>query len=158
MFAESGNYDLRVLCERTVNLTHFGTGRSAAMFKMSDWEDEYDENGDAILKPPPQACRTGPGPPPHSQYHRETEFHGRSNFAGPRVDGAAPGREVVRHAGGDDWGPPARQAGRRMFRDASESDRRPPVVTLTVDSAKVGRVIGKFSKLSSLCTFFFFQK
>ncbi|XP_075906915.1 putative ATP-dependent RNA helicase DDX43 isoform X1 [Nelusetta ayraudi] len=30
-----------------------------------------------------------------------------------------------------------------MFRDAAESDRRPPVVTLTVDSAKVGRVIGR---------------
>lgn len=113
---------------------------------MSDWEDEYDENGDAIYKPPPQSCRSGHGLPPHGQCHNETAFHGRSHccIAGPRVDGAAPhSREVARHTGGDDGVPRAREARRRMFRDASESDRRPPVVTLTVDSTKVGRVIGK---------------
>lgn len=121
------------------------------MLKMSDWEDEYDENGAAIHKPPPQSCRTG-----HGQYHNETAFHGRSTFAGPRVDGAARSREVVRHTGGDDGGPPAREAGRRMFRDAAESDRRPPVVTLTVDSAKVGRVIGKFLKHKLGCLLLLF--
>lgn len=116
------------------------------MLKMSDWEDEYDENGDAIPQPPPQSCRPGHSLPRHGHYQNETAIHSWNSFAGPRVDGAARSRESGRHTGGDNWGPPAREAGRRGFYDASVSDRRPPVVTLTVDSAKVGRVIGKFHK------------
>lgn len=118
------------------------------MLKMSDWEDEYDENGDAIYQPPPQSCRPGRNLPQHGQYQSETPDHGRSSFARPRVDGVARSCESVRHTGGDNSGPPAGEAGRRVFRDASESVRRPPVVTLTVDSSKVGRVIGKYQKRS----------
>lgn len=127
----------------------FERARSSAMLKMSDWEDEYDENGDAIYHPPPQSCRPVYTVPRYGQYRSETADHGQNSFAEPRVGEDARSRGSVRHTGGGNWGPPAREAGRRVFRDASESDRRPPFVTLSVDSAKVGRVIGKFHKLKA---------
>lgn len=122
----------------------FELARASAILKMSDWEDEYDEDGHAIHQPAPQACL--PGPKLHGHHQSEAAYRGQNSFAGPRVDGAALSRQSVRYPGGDTWGPPARGPGRRVYREASESDRRPPVVTLSVDSAKVGRVIGKFHK------------
>lgn len=112
---------------------------------MSDWEDEYDEDGVAIETPPPKLCQTRHDLPLHDQYQSKTAFHSTYNFGGPRVDRASRSHRGFQHSGRDDGGSRAWEGGSLMFRDRSDSGRR-PTVTLTVDSAKVGRVIGKFPK------------
>lgn len=120
------------------------------MLKMSDWEDEYDENGVAIHNLPVKSSLTGCKPPVDRQYQRENVYCGisnRSRFGSPGVQ--MPGRSyegTQRRSGGagDDSRPRSWTAGRRISSDA-KSDSSPPV-TLSVESVKIGRVIGTFVK------------
>lgn len=124
--------------------------RCGAESKMSDWEDEYSEDGVAIQKP---ATNSAPAtwklPPDNRQ--RENAFGGVGN--GPRFGGSREVRGERSGVGGDfnyprdggrqfsrstGWG----GSGRRTF-DDERSDYAPPV-TITVENASVGRVIGRF--------------
>lgn len=120
------------------------------MLKMSDWEDEYDENGVAIYNLPVKSALTGCKLPVDRQYQRENVYCGvsdRCGFGSPGVE--KPGRSCEgtqrkSRGGGDDGRPRPWTAGRRIFGDA-KSDSSPPV-TLSVESVKIGRVIGTFAK------------
>lgn len=119
------------------------------MLKMSDWEDEYDENGVAIYNLPVKSPLTGCNLPVDRRYQRENVYCGASNrpgFGRPGVE--MPGRSYEgtqrRSAGGGDDGRPRTwTAGRRMFSDAKSDSSS---VTLSVESVKIGRVIGTFVK------------
>lgn len=120
------------------------------MLKMSDWEDEYDENGVAIHNLPVKSPLTGCKLPVDWQYQRENVYCGvsnRSGFGSPRVE--MPGRSYEgtqrrSGGGGDDGRPRTWTAGRRIFSDAKSDSSTP--VTLSVESVKIGRVIGTFVK------------
>lgn len=117
------------------------------MLKMSDWEDEYDENGIAIHNLPVKSSLTGCKLPVDRQYQRENVYCGVSNrfgFGSPGFE--MPGRSYEgtqrrSGGGGDDGRPRTWTAGRRIFSDA-KSDSSP--VTLSVERVKIGRVIGTF--------------
>ncbi|XP_073337366.1 probable ATP-dependent RNA helicase DDX43 [Pagrus major] len=111
---------------------------------MSDWEDEYDEGGVAIQRP-----ATKPAPTewnlPCGDLPRENVSFGVRNgtrFGAPREGRAGrSGGDVSEDTswrGGRSF---TRSTGHRSFGD-EKSDSSPPV-TLSVENASVGRVIGR---------------
>uniref|UniRef100_A0A8D3BB93 RNA helicase n=1 Tax=Scophthalmus maximus TaxID=52904 RepID=A0A8D3BB93_SCOMX len=96
---------------------------------MSDWEDEYDAGGVAIYKPATKAAPTQWKPPCDVD---------RACFgvrAGARLGGSRDGRDDPGSGGYRSRGP------RRTFA-GEKSDSCPPV-TLSVENASIGRIIGR---------------
>lgn len=120
------------------------------MLKMSDWEDEYDENGVAIHNLPVKSSLTGYKLPVDRQYQRENVYCGVNNRSGFGSSGVEmpersyEGTQCRRGGGGGDGRPRTWTPGRRIFSDAKSDSSAP--VTLSVESAKIGRVIGTFVK------------
>lgn len=105
---------------------------------MSDWEEEYDEGGVAIQKPATKSAPTEWKPPSYDSRRENVCFgvRGGGRSGAPREwradrGGGGEGSEYTSRANGGEGRP-----GRRTF-----GDERP--VTFTVESASVGRVIGK---------------
>lgn len=115
---------------------------------MSDWEDEYNEDGVAIQKPPPEWKR-----PCDDRPRENVSFGVRSGarFGAPRewrADRSGEGSESGGPRGGGGGGGGGRPflwstGPRRTFGD-EKLDSSPPV-TVTVENASVGRVIGGFN-------------
>ncbi|XP_071336120.1 probable ATP-dependent RNA helicase DDX43 [Trachinotus anak] len=110
---------------------------------MSDWEDEYDEDGAAIHKP---ATKSAPveWKVPHDDRQPGNICYGvrsGTRFGEGRAERS--GRFKSRSGGGQGraLSPGADRGGRRPF-DDRKSDFSPPV-TITVGNASVGRVIGR---------------
>lgn len=110
---------------------------------MSDWEDEYDQDGVAIYKP---ATKPAPADWKFScnDRQRENVVFGVKNgtkFGAPRemrANRSGPGPEVNKW-GGDRGGP-----GRQTTFNKEESSRP---LTITVETTSIGRVIGTLSEL-----------
>lgn len=112
---------------------------------MSNWEDEYDENGVAIpshgLKPAPAKWKL-----PCSSRQRDIVGLGVRDGEwfrtprGGRADNSRDGFEFRRHNDGGTGRPPPRssEGGGRWSAESA------PRVILTVENASVGRIIGKF--------------
>ncbi|XP_049456445.1 probable ATP-dependent RNA helicase DDX43 isoform X1 [Epinephelus fuscoguttatus] len=105
---------------------------------MSDWEEEYDEGGVAIQKPATKSAPTEWKPPSYDSRRENVCFgvRGGGRSGAPREwradrGGGGEGSEYTSRANGGEGRP-----GRRTF-----GDERP--VTFTVESASVGRVIGR---------------
>ncbi|KAK2824554.1 hypothetical protein Q5P01_021729 [Channa striata] len=114
---------------------------------MSDWEDEYDGDGEATQKP---ATSSAPAPWKSPREDRQNVFFGANNrtrFGGWAEVGADRSREgsefKSRRGGGcgfsrrSDRGIPRRRA------SDDESSRSSPPVTFTVENASVGKIIGR---------------
>lgn len=114
---------------------------------MSDWEDEYDADGVAIHSP---ATSSAP-----AQWKLQCDDR-QNVFFGVNGNGFGASREV-KSDGGDEgavyqsWRGGGRQftrstdrgaPGRRTFNDEKLDSSLP--VTITVENASVGRVIGRF--------------
>uniref|UniRef100_A0A3Q0S5P9 RNA helicase n=1 Tax=Amphilophus citrinellus TaxID=61819 RepID=A0A3Q0S5P9_AMPCI len=93
---------------------------------MSDWEDEYDQDGVAINKPAPK-LQTGWKLPDND---RQKKNVGKANCSGA-------GPQVRSWRSGGDFGGPGRQ---RTYVN-EKLDSAPPLI-ITVESASVGRIIG----------------
>lgn len=115
---------------------------------MSDWEDEYNEDGVAIQKPAPKSAPTEWKLPCEDRPRENGNFGVRSGarFGAPRewrADRSGEGSESRGPRGGGEGRPFPRSTGpRRTFGD-EKLDSSPPV-TVTVESASIGRVIGGF--------------
>uniref|UniRef100_A0A3Q0RYL7 RNA helicase n=1 Tax=Amphilophus citrinellus TaxID=61819 RepID=A0A3Q0RYL7_AMPCI len=96
---------------------------------MSDWEDEYDQDGVAINKPAPK-LQTGWKLPDND---RQKKNVGKANCSGA-------GPQVRSWRSGGDFGGPGRQ---RTYVN-EKLDSAPPLI-ITVESASVGRIIGIFA-------------
>uniref|UniRef100_A0A3Q0S5Y8 RNA helicase n=1 Tax=Amphilophus citrinellus TaxID=61819 RepID=A0A3Q0S5Y8_AMPCI len=94
---------------------------------MSDWEDEYDQDGVAINKPAPK-LQTGWKLPDND---RQKKNVGKANCSGA-------GPQVRSWRSGGDFGGPGRQ---RTYVN-EKLDSAPPLI-ITVESASVGRIIGR---------------
>ncbi|XP_042358583.1 probable ATP-dependent RNA helicase DDX43 [Plectropomus leopardus] len=118
---------------------------------MSDWEDEYDEDGAAIEKP---ATKAAPAlwKSPRDDCRKENVFFGvkSGNRSGAprerRADRGFEGSEFRSHRSGGEDRPFPRSSdrggpGRRAFGD--EKSGSSPAVTFTVENALVGRIIGR---------------
>lgn len=120
-----------------------------AKFKMSDWEDEYDEDGVAIQNPSIKSAQTE-GKFPYDDRQKEHVFFGVRNGirSGAPRDGWAgrscEGTEYKSLRGGGEGRPFTWSTGRRTYGN-EKSDSSPPV-TLAVENASIGRVIGGFLK------------
>lgn len=105
---------------------------------MSDWEDEYDEDGVAIQKPATQAAPTE-WKLPGDDRQRENVFFGvrsRVKFGAPsggRDECIYEGSAFNRWRGGAEGRKVPQSTARRTFSDG-KSDSSPPV-TITVENA-----------------------
>nr|XP_046258681.1 probable ATP-dependent RNA helicase DDX43 isoform X2 [Scatophagus argus] len=113
---------------------------------MSDWEDEYDEEGVAIQRPALKSAQTEWKPPCDGR-QRQSLFFGVRNafrFGVPREDRDGSGAEGCQYKsrrGGRDVRSFSQSDGRRSF-GSQRLDSSPPV-KVTVENASVGRVIGR---------------
>uniref|UniRef100_A0A4W6DWD1 RNA helicase n=1 Tax=Lates calcarifer TaxID=8187 RepID=A0A4W6DWD1_LATCA len=113
---------------------------------MSDWEDEYDEDGVAIEKSATKSVPTE-WKLPCDDSQRENVFFGVRNgtrCGGLRERKADRGGDFKSRRGDGRLFPPNTNrgaSGRRTFGDEN-SDSSPPV-TITVENASVGRIIGR---------------
>ncbi|XP_070697534.1 probable ATP-dependent RNA helicase DDX43 [Pempheris klunzingeri] len=118
---------------------------------MSDWEEEYNEDSVDIQKPAKKSAPTE-WKLPHDDRRRGNVCFGVRNenrFGAPRewrADRSAGGSEYRSRRGGGEgrpcpWGTDRGDAGRRTYGD-EKSDCSPPV-TITVENASVGRIIGR---------------
>lgn len=116
---------------------------------MSDWEEEYDEDGVAIQKTPFKSAQRD-YKLPFDDRQRENVFFGARNGTrfGASRDGrigrSCEGTEYKSRRGGGEGRPLTRSTGRRIF-GAENSDSSPPV-TITVESVSIGRIIGRLLK------------
>lgn len=113
--------------------------------KMSDWEDEYSADGVAIQKPATKSAPPEWNLPCDDRHGVRNE----SRVGAPRewrADRGGEGSEYRSRRGGGEGRPFTRNTdrGRQTFGD-EKSDSSPPV-TITVENASVGRVIGRFLK------------
>lgn len=112
---------------------------------MSDWEDEYDQDGVAIYKPATKPA-SADWKFSCNDRQRENVVFGVKNgtkFGAPRqrrANRSGPGPEVNKWGGGSDRGGPGRQT---TF--SKEESSRP--LTITVETTSIGRVIGTLSEL-----------
>lgn len=115
------------------------------MFKMSDWEDEYNEDGVAIQKP---VTNSAPAQCKLPCNDRQNVFFGMKHGASRevRADRSGEGSEYQTWRGGGGR-PFTRSTGRGApgrwgFNDEKVSSS--PPVTITVENSYIGRVIGRF--------------
>uniref|UniRef100_A0A3B4ZSE7 RNA helicase n=1 Tax=Stegastes partitus TaxID=144197 RepID=A0A3B4ZSE7_9TELE len=110
---------------------------------MSDWEDEYDQDGVAIQKPAAKSAPTEREAPCDDR-QRQNVFFGVRNcsrfgaYNDRRANDSGKGSEYERRIDGGDRG----GSGRRRTFDNEKSDSSRPV-TFTVENALVGRIIGR---------------
>lgn len=107
---------------------------------MSDWEEEYDEDGVAIQKTHFKSAQTD-YKLPFDDRQRENVFFGARN--GTRF-GASRETEYKSRRGGGEGRPLTWSTGRRIF-GGENSDFSPPV-TITVENVSIGRIIGRLLK------------
>ncbi|KAM9345121.1 putative ATP-dependent RNA helicase DDX43 [Symphorus nematophorus] len=113
---------------------------------MSDWEDEYDGDGVAIQKPVTKPAPTEWKSPSYDSQRESVSFGARNGprFGGPREgrgERSGGGSEYRSRRGGGEGRQFPRSTERRTFGEEN-SDSSPPV-TLSVENASVGRVIGR---------------
>lgn len=113
---------------------------------MSDWEDEYDQDGVAINKPA-KKLQTGWKLPDNDCQTKNVVFgvRNRTKFGDTRKGGAncsGAGPEVRSWRGGNDCGDLGRQT--TVVKEKLDSA---PHLVISVESASVGRVIGMLPEL-----------
>lgn len=117
---------------------------------MSDWEDEYDADGVAIQKP---AASSAPAQWKLPCDDRQNVFFGVKNGNRFGASREAKGDHSDEGALNKSWGGGGRQftrttdrgaPGRRTFNDKKLGSS--PPVTITLENAAVGRVIGRILK------------